>query len=272
MIFSRTETTERNTGEIVDRLVETIAAVGTAEFDEHLRALMQESLGVSAFLVFRCRAPGRTPELLFPASGEKLTVRWARTCCEGLLTGHAVFEAASPVGKADPINLRIRADDLRDLSLRRACFAPPRRGSECLTLAQQSASGLIGISAFIVKTSGGSEAQQASEFDELARLLLPVLALHARLSPPPGQPEVGAAMMEDRVSGAFPELTGREVAVCARSILGVTAEGIALDLGIAQTSVLTYRRRAYARLNINSINQLSAMLIQSSGAAQSVAA
>jgi DNA-binding CsgD family transcriptional regulator len=53
-------------------------------------------------------------------------------------------------------------------------------------------------------------------------------------------------------------LTTREVEVCARALLGMTVEGTALDLGIACTSVATYRKRAYQRLGISSQNELFA--------------
>lgn len=51
-------------------------------------------------------------------------------------------------------------------------------------------------------------------------------------------------------------LTVRELDVCARSLLGMTAEGTALELGIKQSSVVTYRKRAYARLGISSQSEL----------------
>jgi DNA-binding CsgD family transcriptional regulator len=102
-----------------------------------------------------------------------------------------------------------------------------------------------------------------SDLVGFASLVLPLVQLHIRLTETDTSPAACASGMEQRLAGMFPELTSRERQVCARSIIGMTAEGIALDLGIKQTSVLTYRRRAYARLNICSINQLSSMLIQS---------
>jgi DNA-binding CsgD family transcriptional regulator len=51
-------------------------------------------------------------------------------------------------------------------------------------------------------------------------------------------------------------LTSRELDVCARSLLGMTAEGIALDLNIKPSSVITYRKRAYERLHISSRYEL----------------
>lgn len=56
-------------------------------------------------------------------------------------------------------------------------------------------------------------------------------------------------------------LTRREKEVCARILLGMSSEGIALDLEIKMQSVLTYRKRAYAKLNISSQNELFALCL-----------
>lgn len=54
-------------------------------------------------------------------------------------------------------------------------------------------------------------------------------------------------------------LTDREQDVCARIIAGYSSEAIALDLGIAPSSVATYRKRAYAKLGICSQHDLFAL-------------
>lgn len=61
--------------------------------------------------------------------------------------------------------------------------------------------------------------------------------------------------IEHRLGSIFINLTEREKAVCARSMVGMTAEAIALDLGISSASVLTYRRRAYERYHFTHSNQ-----------------
>lgn len=43
-------------------------------------------------------------------------------------------------------------------------------------------------------------------------------------------------------------LSPRELQVCARIACGITADGIAADLGIAPATVVTLRKRAYAKL------------------------
>jgi len=54
----------------------------------------------------------------------------------------------------------------------------------------------------------------------------------------------------------FSQLTPREREVCERILLGYTSVGIGLDLNIAQSSVVTYRRRAYEKLDISTQNEL----------------
>lgn len=45
-----------------------------------------------------------------------------------------------------------------------------------------------------------------------------------------------------------PELSNREKEVCIRIAMGMSADGIAVDLGVAPSSVATLRKRAYAKL------------------------
>ena len=56
-------------------------------------------------------------------------------------------------------------------------------------------------------------------------------------------------------------LSEREASVCTGIILGMTSEGIALDLGISVNTVRTYRKRAYARLMISSQNELMKLIL-----------
>ncbi len=62
----------------------------------------------------------------------------------------------------------------------------------------------------------------------------------------------------------FSHLTPREREVCERILLGYTSVGIGLDLNIAQSSVVTYRRRAYEKLDISSQNELFTLCLTAS--------
>ncbi len=66
----------------------------------------------------------------------------------------------------------------------------------------------------------------------------------------------GIASLEARLALHEPGLTPRELAVCARRLIGMLYEGIATDLGISLASVKTYRKRAFERLDIHFRNEL----------------
>lgn len=105
----------------------------------------------------------------------------------------------------------------------------------------------------------------AREIWELALRVAMVSAGHwegvgkKAVEPPPA--DVGVALFRHRLAALERGLTQRELDVCARTLIGLTAEGIALDLNIKKTSVLTYRKRAYARLGVSSQTQLFRLLV-----------
>jgi DNA-binding CsgD family transcriptional regulator len=61
-----------------------------------------------------------------------------------------------------------------------------------------------------------------------------------------------------------PELSARELAVCARIACGISADGIAAELDVAPSTVVTLRKRAYAKLAARGVSggrlQLAAFL------------
>ncbi|MDD1977538.1 helix-turn-helix transcriptional regulator [Pseudomonas tussilaginis] len=62
-----------------------------------------------------------------------------------------------------------------------------------------------------------------------------------------------------------PELTAQELNICSRLLQGMTHAGIAADLGLKESTVKTYRNRAFDRLGINFPSQLFALIASSAG-------
>ncbi len=91
----------------------------------------------------------------------------------------------------------------------------------------------------------------------LARLALPMLPFNRKRAVA-RQPS--AQRVEGRLQQLFPTLTRREQEVCARATVGMSVEATAIDLGIAKTSVMTYRKRSYQRLGITSVHELCALV------------
>ena len=71
-----------------------------------------------------------------------------------------------------------------------------------------------------------------------------------------GEPPAG----DQRPNGA---LSRREIAVCTQILEGYFNEAIALNMGLSVHSVITYRRRAFAKLGISTLSELFAMVLRS---------
>lgn len=64
-----------------------------------------------------------------------------------------------------------------------------------------------------------------------------------------------------KLKNRFPQLTDREVQVCALTILGSSAPKIATKLNLSSNTIVTYRRRAYDKLGVSNANTLMKELI-----------
>lgn len=98
---------------------------------------------------------------------------------------------------------------------------------------------------------GGFADDELRSWAKAAVLLRQVVCQRAHSRP--------ATTMAERVEHAAAKLSAkatrlsvREQQVVARIACGMTSDGIAADLGVAPSTVLTLRRRAYAKLDINS--------------------
>ncbi len=112
---------------------------------------------------------------------------------------------------------------------------------------------------------------QIAAFESVALPLLALTRKHIELThradaaatvvpalPAPSAVAASVGQIRDRLLALAGELTPRELDVCVRLAQGMTHDGIAADLGLAATTVKTYRNRAFARLGIHFRNELFA--------------
>lgn len=178
------------------------------------------------------------------------------------------YHAADPLGAAirrsrPTLALQIHRIDpaaIDDPEYRFECYEAPRFGDK-ISMVLERGRGWTVLSLFRPKPRSDISIEMFRRLRSLAELVLPILAKHRALL---REDELRTLPFLERIvirlANAEPGLTTREGAVCARTLAGMTAEGIALDLGISAASVLTYRRRAYRRLGISGINQLLPLL------------
>ena len=104
---------------------------------------------------------------------------------------------------------------------------------------------------------------QLGDFESMAPALLALTQKHIALAGL--EMERPADMIrhwQRRLTQAHAGLTGRELDICARLLLGMTQDGIAADLALSLPTVKTYRNRAFARLGIHFRNELFALMLR----------
>ena len=106
--------------------------------------------------------------------------------------------------------------------------------------------------------SGPYHADEQRRLGILARLIASVVRLHGQRQHLEAKLRDGdkTTVAEHLISLLGPKLAPREQSVLARILLGLSAEGIALELGLKASSVITFRKRAYRKLGISTQAEL----------------
>lgn len=106
--------------------------------------------------------------------------------------------------------------------------------------------------------------EEVRRLEAAARLVASLVRLHG------GRTRVEAAFAAGNASGLMERLVGllgerltsREQAVLVNILMGLRTEGIALQLGVQEESIKTFRKRAYAKLGISSQAELFARCLR----------
>ncbi len=161
------------------------------------------------------------------------------------------FDPASCARQAVPAGSgfarTVRAGEIEQLDYRNLCFERPRFASK-LCFGWRQPGQWLAVNFYRQRADDRCE---TSPLGALANIALTAMA---RRAGPSGSLVV---RLERKLMRVFPQLTRREREVCARTLAGATSQSIAAELGIAAATVLTYRQRAYERLEIS---QASALL------------
>jgi DNA-binding CsgD family transcriptional regulator len=88
-------------------------------------------------------------------------------------------------------------------------------------------------------------------------ILLPGVDLHGGAKTAISDPRSGTIEeMQASLKSRHPRMSTRELEVAARVKAGMSARQIAADLGIAETTVITHRYGAYARMGVANLREL----------------
>lgn len=248
-----------------------VESVGTPRFEQHLFRAVQESFRCEHLSAFAVSATAR-PRVLFAANRGAAPV--ARTAANAYVDRH---------WNADPVNNVIRherdltrgllihmtGEEMIRLRYRRACYSMEdwrRDGvnlAHKLCLVRQRGEDVIKVNFYRHRDAGAFDADDLRRIVESSDVLLAFLVKHA--------PAASCASTHSQrlqfqacIQQISPHMPHREVEVCAAIAAGMGSKAIGQTLNIGLNTVLTYRKRAYARLGICSQNEL-VRLIYSAG-------
>ena len=244
-----------------DAFAPAIAALGRAAFASELLATLNRAVPVDHVCLMRVVDRARPPVL------ESASWRGGTHVADGqraYLAGLYRFDPNLSLPERPGVAvLRLRRESVANLEYRAACYA--RAGLLArLTVATTQAGDRLFLNLYRLEPSGPFTAEEVATIEALAPLLGALAGKHVGMlgmllrSRDRGD---RIAALAARLHALDGRLTRRETDVLARVLLGVTSDGIALDLGVGLNTVLTYRKRAYARLGVTSQAELFSLCL-----------
>jgi DNA-binding CsgD family transcriptional regulator len=173
-------------------------------------------------------------------------------------------QAGAAGGSDGPVLSLLRASDITDPSYRAEIYDRFRL-LERLSIVDRVRDRWIMLNLYRGRGSESFRERDITRIRDIALLLAGLAGKHAGLAMPAterhGRVE-SIRFLESLLTEIEGRLTPRERAVCARALAGQTVHGIASELEVRPPTVATLRRRAYAKLNISSLNELFARCIE----------
>lgn len=242
----------------IARLIE---VVGTPRFETEMFRAARGATNCEHMTAYAVSA-NAPPRLLIAANTGATQV--ARTLANRYVTQYWKHDPTNRITSAcDSLSdmvVRIFPDeDIDDETYRYECFTSVQM-IERFTFVRRSGADQFRIHFLSSNRYGRFTPADVSHIVESGDLLVSLLRKHDAAAVPPSE-EMTPQHFLSRLRLIEPGIPEREAQVCTAIMLGMTSEAIALDLGISVNTVLTYRKRAYGRLNISCQNELMRLVL-----------
>jgi DNA-binding CsgD family transcriptional regulator len=246
----------------VEPFAPVVAALGSSSFAAELLAALGAIVPIDHLSLLRFVDRNRPPVLESAVfRGSRHVAEVQKAYLEGLYRSDPSLRLA---GSAAGVTLlRVRRDGIADPRYRSAIFE--RAGIlERLTLAASARERLVTLNLYRREQSGGFSDAEVGKIEARAQFLSALAVKHVTMLGTLLRSRERSDRIEAlaaRLQALDERLTRRELDVLARILIGMTTEGIALDLRISPNTVLTYRKRAYGRLGVSSQAELFSLCL-----------
>ena len=236
------------------RLDAVIDAIGETRFEAELLGFLNRSFGADHFGIFGF--DGARPTEIAAISYDGTDTAHKRTHLY-LENEHWRRDPAVCAAKqaSDPL-IYLDMWALEDRELREIVYPD---GGERLLLCGRTSVGRLGLCFLRSSRRFRLSLSEVPELQEIGVLLLSILGKHASVTSWKLRFKTSLTSLEEIarcVCSAPEKFPPREIQVCSRILYGMSPIGIALELGIGQETIVTYRKRIYNRLSIGSQREL----------------
>jgi len=245
-----------------DLIAGVVSALGEDRFGPALLDAMGTALPVGSLSVYRT---GAQPAIFLTASLDARDT--TRDCWRAYLSGPirhdrtlrvSTSAAQQPFVKPLPRLCHITADEVP--SEHRAKVYEAHGVAERISVVEDDGDGAVfAVNFYRHGHQHAMRDHQIADFSRLGNAVMALARKHLALAMPHPTARLSATVQVDRLRQLRPDLTARELEVCARLLKGMSQDGIAADLAIGLPTVKTYRNRAFSRLGIHFKSELFAL-------------
>ncbi len=238
-----------------------VAAIGTPDLDHVMLDLVNREARCCHLTAFS-QITGGPPRMLMaidrhePHVARRIAGRYLRDYWD-LDPINAVIRREPRVGRGATI--RMRCDEIDHAGYQRECYSNVRL-VERLSFILGRHNGTVRLNLYRDRSAGHFSDEDVRPLHAIGDLLMQVVLKHDQIRPVMDE-ETQLDAFKRRLNALPACLSPREVEVCAEIVLGRSSDAISVKLGISHNTVLTHRKRAYAKLRITSQNELSKIIL-----------
>jgi DNA-binding CsgD family transcriptional regulator len=147
----------------------------------------------------------------------------------------------------------LKASDIKDRGYRVDCYESTGILHRISLLTGTQARGLVTLNFYRVNASGVFTPGELAKLKSVALPLVTIARRHVELL---ANTAASAGVWRLRLKVIRHDLTARELEVAARMLAGQSLREIAQQIGVAHSSAITYRERAYRRIGVQNFKEL----------------
>jgi LuxR family transcriptional regulator, activator of tox operons len=242
-----------------------IGTIGTPQFERSLLRVARNATRCSHVTAFACSVAGtaaHSPRVMLAVDGGSATAAYRLASI--YLRHYWNLDPANALPKEDlrtgaGAMLRLRSHEIVNSDYRRDCYRSLDL-IERISLVKVMGNEMLRVNFYRNAAVGRFTGSDFTVLSALADLSMAAIRKHEALTSNSVQTGPYDRYC-NRLALRAPQLSGRERQVCALIVSGLRSAAIAHQLDLSMNTVLSHRRRAYAKLNISSQNQLFHMLL-----------